>query len=94
MALATLATSLRTLLVDRVAVEENDEVEEDGEDGDKMDGDWDGVQGMGKGEEEEIPELPTLVPRPVGVPEEDWVVYEAFQSVTNQFNEKWRKMWA
>ncbi|KAB5588619.1 DEAD/DEAH-box helicase [Ceratobasidium theobromae] len=35
-----------------------------------------------------------IVSRPDGVPEEDWMVYEAFQSVTNTFYEKWRKMWA
>ncbi|CAE6475433.1 unnamed protein product [Rhizoctonia solani] len=32
--------------------------------------------------------------RPDGVPEEDWIVYEAFQSVTNEFYLKWKKMWA
>ncbi|KDN44229.1 hypothetical protein RSAG8_05702, partial [Rhizoctonia solani AG-8 WAC10335] len=32
--------------------------------------------------------------RPDNVPEEDWVVYMAFQSVTNEFYLKWKKMWA
>ncbi|KAG8755364.1 hypothetical protein FRC11_006090, partial [Ceratobasidium sp. 423] len=31
---------------------------------------------------------------PDGVPEEDWLVYDAFQSVTNEFYLKWKKMWA
>ncbi|CAE6542924.1 unnamed protein product [Rhizoctonia solani] len=35
-----------------------------------------------------------ITSRPADVPEEDWVVYEAFQSVTNEFYEKWKKMWA
>ncbi|CAE6496597.1 unnamed protein product [Rhizoctonia solani] len=32
--------------------------------------------------------------RPDGVPEDDWLVYDAFQSVTNEFFVKWKKMWA
>ncbi|KAH7332993.1 hypothetical protein B0J17DRAFT_677146 [Rhizoctonia solani] len=32
--------------------------------------------------------------RPDGVPEEDWLVYAAFQSVTKEFDLKWKKMWA
>ncbi|KAF8671655.1 P-loop containing nucleoside triphosphate hydrolase protein [Rhizoctonia solani] len=35
-----------------------------------------------------------ITDRPDGVEEEDWLVYSAFQSVSTQFYEKWRKMWA
>ncbi|CAE6339059.1 unnamed protein product [Rhizoctonia solani] len=35
-----------------------------------------------------------ITSRPDGVPEEDWVVYEAFKSVSNEFYLKWKKMWA
>jgi hypothetical protein len=35
-----------------------------------------------------------ITERPEGITEEDWIVYSAFQSVTNQFYEKWKKMWA
>ncbi|KAF8601954.1 P-loop containing nucleoside triphosphate hydrolase protein [Ceratobasidium sp. AG-I] len=89
--LATLVTSLKTLLIDG-AVEESKEEMENGEVGE---GDWDAAQGTDKDDEDrEFPELPTLDSRPSGVPDDDWMVYEAFQSVAIQFNEKWRKMWA
>ncbi|CAE6426702.1 unnamed protein product [Rhizoctonia solani] len=45
-------------------------------------------------EEGDLLESLEITERPEGVTEEDWIVYSAFQSVTNQFYEKWKKMWA
>lgn len=45
-------------------------------------------------EQDDLLELLRISSRPVGVPEEDWVVYEAFQSVTKKFHEKWHKICA
>ena len=98
MALATLAAGLRTLLVDRAAVKDEEKIQDNEGEVDDLIGieDWDAVDDMGKAteEEREAHEPTALSPRPTDVSDEDWLVYEAFQSVSTQFREKWVKMWA
>lgn len=97
MTLATLATGLRTLLVDRSAAEKQEGFNEDEEDEEVyvVEEDWDKFDDKGKDvEEQETLEPPALSARPVDVSDEDWMVYEAFQSVSKQFYDKWLKMWA
>ncbi|KAG9094747.1 hypothetical protein FS749_011922 [Ceratobasidium sp. UAMH 11750] len=89
LALATLTASLRVLLIDRVATEEVQEIEDIDDEGDiGLDVEKPDI------EQDELLGQTALVDRPLGVPEEDWLVYEAFQSVTNTFYQKWEKMWA
>ncbi|CAE6441596.1 unnamed protein product [Rhizoctonia solani] len=123
MALATLLTSLRALLIDRVtrAVPEPEQGRNPTNKPRSGSNDWDDSETSENGEQEKvqtsIPEKETgiedegddkeearaegdllgkleITQRPHGVAEDDWLVYSAFQSVTNQFYEKWRKMWA
>ncbi|KAG9075194.1 hypothetical protein FRC06_010230 [Ceratobasidium sp. 370] len=90
LALATLTASLRVLLIDRVATEDVEETEDI--DHEEQDSDLDAEKP--DIEDDELIGETALVDRPPGVPEEDWLVYEAFQSVTNTFYQKWGKMWA
>jgi hypothetical protein len=97
MALATLLASLRVLLIDRVAADletgEEDQSEEELEDElgiDKLKIE-DEDEALG---DDEVPGKVGITSRPVDIPDEDWIVYEAFLSVTNKFHEKWQKMWA
>ncbi|KAG9121541.1 hypothetical protein FRC07_002452 [Ceratobasidium sp. 392] len=89
LALTTLTASLRALLVDRAATEE---VSESDELGDEQDLDLNAEKY--DIEEDELLGETVLKDRPRGIPEEDWLVYEAFQSVTSTFYQKWKKTWA
>lgn len=97
MILTTLLTNLRILLIDRVAQpKEVDVMENRSED---TDNESDMFEAEDKAEdeaedEEDMLEEPNIANRPPEVPEEDWIVYEAFASVTTRFYGKWRKMWA
>ncbi|QRV75685.1 DEAD/DEAH box helicase [Ceratobasidium sp. AG-Ba] len=89
--LATLTASLRVVLVDKnmpeEAVEASDEMEEVDEEKLQMEVD--------KAElEEDTGEQIAAVNRPAGIHDEDWLVFETFQSVTSTFYQKWEKMWA
>ncbi|KAG9083162.1 hypothetical protein FRC06_004675 [Ceratobasidium sp. 370] len=81
---------LRVLLIDRAATEDVEETEDI--DHEEQDSDLDAEKP--DIEDDELIGETALVDRPPGVPEEDWLVYEAFQSVTNTFYQKWGKMWA
>ncbi|KAG8719381.1 hypothetical protein FRC09_011186 [Ceratobasidium sp. 395] len=90
LALATVTASLRVLLVDRAATEEVSETD----DLESEEQEFDLGAEKPDIEDDELLGETALVDRPLGVPEEDWLVYEAFQSVTNTFFQKWKKMWA
>ena len=98
MALATLSTGLRALLVDRATAKDEGQLNGNEEEADDFEEKEDrgAVEDSGKASEEgkESHEPPALSTRPANVPDEDWIVYEAFQSVSTQFFEKWVKMWA
>jgi hypothetical protein len=89
-ALATLVAGLRVLLIEGAATEVAAETKDDEADEKEADAFVDKAEI----EDDEILGQPALIDHPAGVLEEDWLVYEAFQSVNQSFNEKWRKMWA
>lgn len=94
MVLATLLTNLRKLLIDQVTAEvkHTEAAESHSEDTDEETDEFEAkIEAEDEGDSFEQIEMTT---RPTGVPEEDWMVYEAFQSVAIGFNEKWYKMWA
>ncbi|CAE6514901.1 unnamed protein product [Rhizoctonia solani] len=100
-ALVAILASLRVLLIDRISRSKptnHDESSEDEELADQFDKEI-AIGDAGDEQEEAIAEGELLgelevTTRPNGVPEKDWLVYTAFQSTTNEFYEKWKKMWA
>lgn len=83
LALATLRTGLEHYFKSIAGAAEDDEPDlEDGTDSDSED------------ENEEIPVSSTLPSKPKGVDSGDWNVYRTVVATKQEFDEKWKKMWA